>query len=395
MVARALLAHKGRSSLTSLGIVVGLGAVVMLVAAGNGARQKLNESLESVGKDLILVRAGARNDQGVVTDYVPLTRGDAEVIRKQAGPLLTGVAECQSTQRFVATSAGRTITQVTGSVPEHARVRNWSLVQGRFYSDDEVKRGASVCVIGQTIRSKIFANQPALDATLRLDQVQLRVIGVLASKGQSPTGSDQDNQVLLPITTLQQRLQGHDKIELILAEARSTEMIDQACDEIRQVLRKQHHIRDAGTDDFDVTSVRDMTELAEVVSGTMQSLVFVIAVVLLTVGGIGIMNIMLVCVSERTHEIGLRLAVGARPVDILVQFLLEAVGLAATGGVVGVVFGLFGAATVAHFADWPLVITPAVVALALMVSGIVGIGFGSYPAWKASQLDPVDALRYE
>jgi putative ABC transport system permease protein len=392
----ALLVNKGRSALTSLGIVIGIGAVIAMVSAGGGAREKLDERLESVGKNLILLRAGARNQQGIVADFVPLSREDADAIREKVGPLITGVAAVQITPRLALTRTGKWPTSIVGSTPDVKIIRNWQVAAGRFYTDDDVKKKASVCLLGQTVKRKLFPykSDPVGD-WVRVEKLELRVIGVLGEKGRSPTGADQDDQVFIPITTLQQRLVGEEQIGLIMASARSEGVLEKAKAEIAQVMRQRHHLRHRDNDDFDVSTVREMAQLAEILTATMQVLVGIIASISLVVGGIGIMNIMLVSVTERTREIGIRMAVGATSADVLTQFLIEAVVLALVGGILGIVIGIGGAVGLAFFAHWPFTISPVMVAVSFLVSAGVGIFFGYYPALKASRLDPIEALRYE
>jgi putative ABC transport system permease protein len=392
----ALLVHKGRSALTSLGIIIGIGAVIALVSAGSGARLKLDEQLSNVGKDVILIRAGARNQQGMVTDFVPLTREDAAALRKEAGPLLRGVAESQMTTRPAANGSVTHLASITGSVPDLQRARNWTVAAGRFYSNEEVKGAANVCLIGQTVREKLFPDTPdPVGRTIRVDRLRLRIIGCLVAKGHDPRGADQDDQVIVPITTLQQKIVGEERIGLILAAARSTDVLDQAKEKISAILRRQHHLRPGEPNNFDVSTVREMSALAETLASTMQMLVAIIASISLVVGGVGIMNIMLASVTERTREIGIRMAVGATPAAILLQFLAEAVSLALIGGLLGIVLGIVSAALLARLADWPAMVSLGAVLLSTVVSVGIGVFFGLYPAWKAARLDPIEALHYE
>ena len=392
----ALLVNKGRSFLTSLGIVIGISAVIAMVSAGTGAREKLDEQLESVGKNLILIRPGSRTQQGIVADSMPLTSEDATAIRKRTSHLLLGVAESQMTQRLVISRYGKHGTAIVGSTPDLQRIRNWKVAYGRFYTDEEVKSMADVCLIGQTIRRELFPNKPdPIGESIRVDQLRLRIIGVLGEKGHHPLGADQDDQVFVPITWLQHRLMGEEKIAVILTVARSPDLVDQAKDAIVKVMRERHHIKPGASDDFDVTTVQEIAELGVILVTTMQALVVIIALISLVVGGVGIMNIMLVSVTERTREIGIRMAVGATGPDVLIQFLIEAVVLALVGGVIGVTLGISGAVGLAMLVNWPVLVYPWVVLGAFLVAAAVGIFFGFYPALKASRLDPIEALRYE
>jgi putative ABC transport system permease protein len=391
----ALLIHKGRSMLTSLGIVIGIAAVIAMVSAGDGARTLLDDRLSSVGKNLILVRPGSRTNQGMVADVAQLTGADAEAIRRQLGQLLNGVAESQVSQRLVATSTAHVVTSVVGCTPELQRVRGWHVVAGRFLSADDLKKQAAVCMLGQTVRQKLFPAGPdPVGQVLRAGVVELRIVGVLEAKGRSPTGADQDDQVCVPLTTLQHKIAGEERLSVILAATKSENDLGRAVSEITRVLRERRREK-AGSETFDVASVHEMAELAVVVTGTLQVLVAVIASVSLVVGGIGIMNIMLVSVTERTREIGLRMAIGATAADVLLQFLTEAVVLSVAGGLLGITLGLGLAVVLARAAGWPMIVSPFFVVVACGVSAAVGVFFGFYPAWKASRLDPIDALRYE
>jgi putative ABC transport system permease protein len=391
----ALLIHKGRSALTSLGIVIGTSAVIAMVSAGASARQKLDERLANVGNNLILIRAGAHTQAGAIADLKPLSSDDAAAIRKQTGHLLVGVAEVQVTVRVASTPTHNHNTMIVGSSPDMRPVRSWAVRHGRFYDDDDMKKQAAVCVIGHTVREKLFPDQPnPVGQIIRVDRLQLRVIGVLAPKGRTPTGGDQDDQIFLPLPTLQRKLVGEERVSIILTSVRSPDQIDRAKSEIAAVLREKHRVK-PGAEDFDVSSVQELAEVAVVLTRTMQLLIAVIAAISLLVGGIGIMNIMLVSVTERTREIGIRMAVGARAADILVQFLIEAVVLALLGGLVGIALGIGAAVAVAVLIGWPVLIDPWMVLLAFAVSGGVGVFFGFYPACKASRLDPIEALRYE
>ena len=311
----ALMTNKGRSVLTSLGIVIGISAVIAMVSAGDGARFKLDERLETVGKNLILIQPGGRNEHGIVTDSVPLTGEDAAAIRRNAGHLLTGVAESQMTGRLASTRTGIHPTYLVGTVPDLYKIRAWKLEYGRFLGDDDVKKLAPVCLIGQTVRRKLFPDKrDPIGEMIRVDRLQLRIIGVLAAKGRSPTGADQDNQIFLPITTLQRKLMGEEKIAIIVAAAKSEESLDRARTRSSKVLRDRH-LRPARHSQRQHRG-RD-GEIALILhhdasAGGDHRLD------LARRGGIGIMNIMLVSVMAR---IGIRMAVGATGGDII-QFLI-------------------------------------------------------------------------
>ncbi len=391
----ALVVHKGRSILTSLGIVIGTAAVIAMVSAAGGARLQLDQRLDNVGKNLILVRAGARTQNGAVADVKPITNDDAAQLRKQLRHLVSGVAEVQATVRTAATRTRNCTTMIVGTSPDMKQVRNWIVHFGRFLTPEDLKKQAAVCVIGQTVREKLFPdNANPVGQKIRVDHLQLAVIGVLAAKGRSPIGGDQDDQVFIPLNTLQRRLVGEESLGMILTSVTDMNRLDEAKDQINRILREKRRVK-PGQEDFDVSSVREMAELAVLMTRTMQILIGVIASISLVVGGIGIMNIMLVSVTERTREIGIRMAIGAKPADVLVQFLMEAMMLSLAGGVLGMTIGIGAAVGLAHLAGWPVHIDYSMVLASFLISGGVGVFFGYYPALKASRLDPIDALRYE
>jgi putative ABC transport system permease protein len=391
----ALLVHKGRSILTSLGIVIGTGAVIAMVSAAGGARKKLDERLDNVGKNLILIRAGSRTQNGALADIKPLTNEDASVLRKQLRHLIQGVAEVQPTIRLVSTRAHNCITMITGTSPDMRRVRNWPVTEGRFLTEEDLKKQAAVCVLGQTVRDTLFPDHTnPIGQTVRVERLPLKVVGVLEAKGRSPIGGDQDDQILMPLQTLQRKLTGEESLSQILTAVDSMDKLDKAKEEINRVLREQRHVK-PGQEDFDVSSVQEMAELAVIMTRTMQILIGVIAGISLVVGGIGIMNIMLVSVTERTREIGIRMAIGATPADVLIQFLIEAIMLSLVGGLLGITLGSLAAIGLAWYADWPIFVDSNMVMLSFAISAGVGVFFGYYPALKASRLDPIEALRYE
>jgi putative ABC transport system permease protein len=392
----ALVVNKGRSTLTSLGIVIGISAVIALVSAGDGARLLLDEKLDAVGKNIIIIRAGGRTQQSMVTSFAFFSHADAEAIRREVGHMLVGVAGLQMKGGLA--TAGNSApwkTIFVGCTPDLARVRKWSLDSGVFFTDDDVKAVAHVCLIGQTVRRHLFPDNPSpLGKTIKANGLSLKIVGILSEKGKSPLGADQDDQVFVPLKTLEQFISGETHLTQIITAPRDESLGERAKAEIMRVLREQHHLKE-GSEDFDVVSVHEMAQLATVVTKTLHILVAVIASISLVVGGIGIMNIMLVSVTERTREIGIRMAVGATPGDVLIQFLIEAVVLALVGGVIGITLGMGAAFGLAELFSWPLVISPAVVLITFTIAGGVGVFFGYYPARKASRLDPIEALHYE
>jgi putative ABC transport system permease protein len=393
----ALLVNKSRSALTSLGIVIGISAVIALVSAGSGARLKLDQRLANSGKNLIIIKPGSKAGMGMGSDVVALTTSDADAIRKGAESSLVGAAPLQVAPRLVTAGHNRWGTVLTGSSPDFRAVCSWHVLHGRIFTDAEMRKSANVCVIGQTVRQHLFGdNANPVGAKVVADQVQLVVIGVLDHKGKTALGVDQDDQIFVPLTTIQRKfVGGRENIAMILTAARSDEVVEKAKADVERIMRQQHHLKATAFDDFDVSSVRELAQVAVIVTGSMQLLVAAIASISLLVGGIGIMNVMLVSVTERTREIGIRMSIGATPFDVLVQFLLEAMALALVGGLIGVTLGLAGAVGLAQVADWPVVVSPGVVLLAFAITAGVGIFFGYYPAWKASRMDPIVALRYE
>ncbi len=406
----ALLVNKGRTMLTSLGIVIGITAVIAMVAAGSGARAALDDRLDSVGKTLILIRPESRTRQGVGMQPGKLTAEDVAAL--QGDPdlkrWLTGVAESQHAPTIASTPAtGRNHgTTITGCQPIVKDVRNWHMRFGRFVADADVKQASAVCVLGETIRQRLFPNQKnPTGEQVRLSipatsgnpsgQLVLRVVGILEPKGRAPTGSDQDDQVFIPIPTLLTKLGQPRHIDVIVTSARTVDLIKPATARIERILRDTHRLRPDAASDFDVSSVEEMAKVAVIVTKTLTILIVIIASISLIVGGIGIMNIMLVSVTERTREIGIRMAVGAKPRDVRNQFLIEAITLALMGGIIGVSLGIGVAMALKYFTAWPVAISPWVVALAFGVSAATGVFFGYYPAVKASRLDPIEALRYE
>ncbi len=391
-----LLANKGRAALTNLGIAIGVCAVVALVSAGEGARAKMDERLDSAGRNLIIIRPGGRTASGIIADFAPLAEEDAEAIRQQVGGRLVGITPWQVADRLATSRAGSHPTTVIGSWPDFQRVGNWQVVEGRLFGEREQREAASVCLLGQTILHKLFpTGAHPLGEKVQAGPLQLTVIGVLGIKGKTPLGVDQDDQIFVPLSTLQRKLAGKKDIVMLLATARTAADLDPARDQITAVLRRQHQLRPGVGNDFDVTSTRELSQFAVTMTAVMQVLVVCLATIALVVGGVGVMNIMLVSVTERTREIGLRMAVGATPASIFLQFLTEGVVLALGGGIAGILAGIVCALVLARLVDWPGIVSPTAIVLGFGLNAAVGVFFGWYPAWKAAQLDPIEALRHE
>jgi putative ABC transport system permease protein len=317
-------------------------------------------------------------------------------IRQGVGPWLRGVTPWQIWPGPASTRTTSCQTEIVGAWPDFLAAGEWTIAQGRSFSADDAKKFAPVCLLGQTVLRKLFPGRPnPVGEWVRVDRLRLRVIGVLDAKGSSPEGFDQDDQILLPLPVVQQKLAGKDSVTKILANARSEQAIEPAKARITQVLRQQHRLKPGVADNFDVSSMYELTDFARFMTASLETLVAIIASISLLVGGIGIMNIMLVTVTERTPEIGIRLAVGATPGDILQQFLIEAVVLTLAGGALGIAVGLAGAGSLAYLAGWPVVVLPGNVLLAFLITAGIGILFGFYPALKASRLDPIQALHAE
>ncbi len=398
---RALLRNPLRSFLTALGVVIGVGCVIAMTSIGAGARARVDETFSSMGSNMLVVRSGESRSGGArggAGSQPTLTWEDLEAIEREvpavsvAAPLLMSPAQLMAEGQNWASS-------VQGTTPDYFEIRNWEISRGRFFHEADVDAGAKVIVLGQTIVDNLFgAFSDPIGQIVRVNRVPFEVIGVAASKGQSAFGTDNDDVSFVPVTSYRSRIEGglgQFLSGMIFASAVSAEAMSEAQAQIETLLRARHRIRPDGPDDFSVRNLGDLAAAQQEGTRTMTSLLAGIALVSLVVGGIGIMNIMLVSVTERTREIGLRMAVGARPRSILSQFLVESIALSLIGGLLGVAAGIGTASWLVARFDWPMLIEPGIVALALGSSALVGIAFGLYPAWKASRLDPIQALRYE
>ncbi len=384
-----------RSFLTILGVVIGVAAVITLVTVGGGVTAKVKEDLGKLGSNLLMVRPGQfRGPGGGSSGARALTAADVTAIKRQVGSL-KAVAPVSS--KSVTAIFGNTnwSTSVTGTDNDYFTVKDWPLQEGRLFTENELRSGKAVGIIGQIVRKELFGEQNPIGQRIRLQKVSFQVVGVLAAKGTTGMGSDQDDAVIVPIRTFQRRISGNQDIRMLQISAASAELIPKAQREIEILLRERRHIAAGENDDF---MVRDMTEIIETMQGTtkmLTTLLGAVAAVSLLVGGIGIMNIMLVSVTERTREIGTRLAIGAMERDVMVQFLVEAMALSSLGGLVGVALALAASLGLIRMLDVPFDFNVGINLLAFVFSAAVGIVFGFFPARKAARLDPIEALRYE
>jgi putative ABC transport system permease protein len=397
---RALWVNKMRSSLTMLGIIIGVGAVIAMLAVGTGASQKISQQIASIGSNLIIVIPGSTTQGGIrlgAGSQSTLTREDAEAIGRECPAVQAVSAEMRRAAQVVYGNQNWA-TAIQGLEPGALEVRDWGLAEGRNFSDQDIRNATKVCILGKTVADNLFGSMDPVGQIVRIRKIPFMVVGVLEEKGQSPIGQDQDDVVLIPITTAQKKVFGttlSGTIGSIMVKATSTEALPEAEREVTELLRQRHRIGPNREDDFTVRNLTSMLQVAEQSTKVMTLLLGAIASVSLLVGGIGIMNIMLVSVTERTREIGIRMAVGAKARDIRLQFIIEALTLSLIGGVAGILLGISISAILSQVAGWSTVVSPLSILLAFGFSGLVGIFFGFYPAYKASLLNPIDALRYE
>ncbi len=397
---RALRVNKMRSALTMLGIIIGVAAVITMLAVGKGASNKISDQIATVGSNLIIVIPGSTTTGGIRLGsgaFQNLTRADADAIKNECSavsttaPILNGGAQIVYGNQNWA-------TVVYGTDESMVVVRDWTLATGRNFLDQEIRSAAKVCILGQTVVDNLFGNDSPINKAIRIKKVPFTVIGVLESKGQSMMGQDQDDVIYVPVSAAQRNLFGRTfpgTVRSIMVKAKSTEDLDRAETQIKDLLRQRHRLGPKQDDDFTVRNLTQMMQMAEQASQVMALLLAAIAGVSLLVGGIGIMNIMLVSVTERTREIGIRMAVGAKSWDIRTQFIIEALILSLIGGLAGVLLGILSAELLSYFAEWTILISTVSIMMSFGFSGLVGIFFGFYPAYKASLMNPIDALRHE
>jgi putative ABC transport system permease protein len=402
---RALAKNKLRGGLTILGVVIGIAAVTTMVSIGQSASALVQGQLQSLGTNVLVVFPGSARGGGVRQTIVPtLTAADCDAISNECPAVMAASPLVGAAGQVIYGNTNWNPKEMFGVGADYLTVRNWPLRYGGFFTEREISSAAKVCVIGETVVAKLFQTSNPLGESLRIKNTPFRVIGILERKGANIVGDDQDNIVLVPYTTVQKRLQGttFNNVNAIMASARSSRLMGDAGDQIRQLLNERHHISPGEPADFQVQSTTEIANVMGIVTGTITLMLSAIAGISLLVGGVGIMNIMLVSVTERTREIGIRMAMGAKSKHILRQFLTESVVLSSLGGVIGIILGISASAGVTALINaftkgtkWPVVVSLPAAAIALVFAAAVGIFFGFYPARRASQLDPIEALRYE
>jgi len=398
----SLRIHALRTVLTMLGIIIGVGAVIAMIAVGTGAQTRIAEQIRSMGSNLIIVLSGSTTSGGIRLGHgslLTLTEDDARAIALEASAVHVAAPSMRGSAQVVYGNLNWS-TVIQGVTPEYQEAREWTVAAGRFLGQEDVDGAAKVAVIGQTVAEAMFGDADPVGQLIRIKKVPLTVIGLLAPKGQSAWGQDQDDVILIPLSTAKKRVLGRTlanprAVGAISVRARDAALVKEAEIQVRELLRQRHRLQPDQEDDFSIRILSEVFAAQEESARVMTMLLAAIALVSLLVGGIGIMNIMLVSVTERTREIGLRMAVGARARDILTQFLVEAVTLSLVGGVIGIGVGLLGSQTIATLAEWTTEVRPEAILLAFAFAAAVGVFFGYYPARKAARLDPIEALRYE
>jgi len=397
MALRALRRNKMRSMLTALGIIIGVGAVIAMVGIGNGAKSQVEAQIASLGQNVVLVFAGNWSSGGVRSGWGgagTMTVDDALAISREVPGVINVSPEVRDRQQIQANGLNWN-TQILGEGPDYLDIREWPLQDGAMFTDQDVRGTTKVCIVGKTIVTQLFPNEGPVGKSLRIRDIPFKVLGVLSPKGLSVMGSDQDDVVIIPYTSEMKRVSKRTNLSSISVQSSSPEFSDIVQRGISDLLRQRHRLGANRDDDFTIRGQQEIADAATATTRIMTVLLGAIASVSLIVGGIGIMNIMLVSVTERTREIGIRMAVGAHGRDILLQFLIEAITLSSLGGVIGIVLGVGSAKLLSAIAGWPTLVSVTSVVMSFLFSAAVGVFFGFYPARKASNLDPIDALRYE
>ncbi len=395
---KALANNKMRAVLTMLGIIIGIASVITMIALGQGSKQSIQDEIKGMGSNIIMIFPGGERRAGVRLDpseMQTLKLENYEALREES-IFLSAVSPYVTSSGQLVSGNNNYPSTVTGAGIDYLRIRQLNVEDGEMFTETDIQMSAKVCVIGKTIADNLFPDgSDPIGRTIRFNQVPFRVVGVLESKGYNSMGMDQDDIVIAPYTTVMKRLLSQTYLQGIFSSALSEEMTDYAIDEITGILRQEHGLGADEADDFDVRSQQELSEMLNTTMNLLTTLLACIAGISLIVGGIGIMNIMYVSVTERTKEIGLRMSVGARGIDVLTQFLIEAVLISFTGGVIGVILGCSACMAVKYLADWPVSIQTWSIVLSFVVCTVTGVFFGWYPARKAANLDPIDALRYE
>ncbi len=399
---RALRVNRLRSALTMLGIIIGVAAVIAMVAVGSGATERIQEQIQAIGSNLIMIVPGSITSNGIRLGGgagVTLSEDDAKAIAAEC-PAVAAVAPTVRGAAQVMNGNSNWATSIQGTTPDFLTIRDQAVARGNAFTTDDVNSGAKVALLGQTVAQNLFGDLDPVGQSIRIKNVPFTVDGVLSAKGQSPQGQDQDDVILVPISTAKRNLLGASQanarsVGAIIVQSVNSGAMDEAQREIQALLEQRHRRQPGQEDDFTVRNLSDVFAAQESAARVMSILLGAIASVSLIVGGIGIMNIMLVSVTERTREIGLRLAIGAKTRDILSQFLVEAVTLSILGGIVGILSGVGASLLISHLAGWNTLVSGTAIVLAFAFSGLVGVFFGYYPARKAAMLDPIEALRYE
>lgn len=383
-----------RAALTTLGIIIGVAAVIAMVTLGNGATASVTNTVSSIGNNLLFITPGQQRQGGQQTNAPAFQISDADALRREVVSLSHVVPVNQTTASAILGNRSHSTT-VNGATAEYFQARGWKIVSGRAFNDTEDKTGKSVCVLGETVRKELFGGQDPVGQRIRLNKVTCEVIGLLQAKGRNTFGQDQDDYVIMPIRAVQRRLTGNNYAYYIMVSVQNEAGISRAKEQITEVMRTRRHLTYNQDNNFSVQDLRELGNILTSVTGVLTAFLSAIAAVSLLVGGIGIMNVMLVSVTERTREIGIRLAIGARERDVLLQFLIEAVVLSALGGIVGIALGLTGAALGVAALKLPFVFQPGIVVIAVLFSAGVGVVFGFFPARRAARMDPIEALRHE